>query len=108
MLYYRAQQLAGNTAYVEALCDAIDAAGGTALPVYCTSLRNPEPELLDVLSTADAMVVTVLAAGGALYLLSGFAVTAEVSFNMYFGDGGIIYPLIGGGIGLLFDYEVLP
>jgi hypothetical protein len=49
-----------------------------------------------------------LAAGGALYLLSGFAVTAEVSFNMYFGDGGIIYPLIGGGIGLLFDYEVLP
>ncbi|MBU3707108.1 MAG: cobaltochelatase subunit CobN [Mycobacterium sp.] len=65
VLYYRAQQLAGNTAYVEALCDAIDAAGGTALPVYCTSLRTPEPELLDVLSTADAMVVTVLAAGSA-------------------------------------------
>lgn len=49
-----------------------------------------------------------VAAGGALYLLSGFAVTAEVSFNMYFGDGGLIHPFIGGGIGLLFDYEVLP
>ncbi len=33
--------------------------------VYCTSLRNPELELLDLLATADAMVVTVLAAGGA-------------------------------------------
>ncbi len=65
MLFYRAQQLAGNTAYIEALCAAIEQAGGRALPVYCTSLRTPEPELLDLLGTADAMVVTVLAAGGA-------------------------------------------
>ena len=28
VLYYRAQQLAGNTAYVEALCSAIEDAGG--------------------------------------------------------------------------------
>ena len=65
VLYYRAQQLAGNTAYIEALCDAIEWAGGRPLPVYCTSLRTPEPELLELLATADAMVVTVLAAGGA-------------------------------------------
>ncbi len=65
VLYYRAQQLAGNTAYVEALCAAIERAGGRPLPVYCTSLRTPEPELLELLATADAMVVTVLAAGGA-------------------------------------------
>jgi cobaltochelatase CobN len=32
--------------------------------VYCASLRSAEPELLKVLATADAMVVTVLAAGG--------------------------------------------
>ncbi|HRD15107.1 MAG TPA: cobaltochelatase subunit CobN, partial [Mycobacterium sp.] len=38
---------------------------GRPLPVYCTSLRTPEPELLELLATADAMVVTVLAAGGA-------------------------------------------
>ncbi len=65
VLYYRAQQLAGNVAYIEALCDAIEQAGGSALAVYCTSLRTPEPELLELLGTADAMVVTVLAAGGA-------------------------------------------
>ena len=65
VLYYRAQQLAGNTGYVEALCRAIEAAGARALPLYCASLRTAEPELLEVLGRADAMVVTVLAAGGA-------------------------------------------
>lgn len=64
VLYYRAQQLAGNTAYVEALCQAIERAGGRALPVYCASLRTAESALLDTLAAADAMVVTVLAAGG--------------------------------------------
>ena len=65
VLYYRAQQLAGNVAYIRAMCTAIRQAGGRPLPVYCTSLRTPEPELLDLLATADALVVTVLAAGGA-------------------------------------------
>jgi len=65
LLYYRAQQLAGNTGYIEALCDAIEQAGGRPLPVYCTSLRNPESGLMELLATADALVVTVLAAGGA-------------------------------------------
>ena len=64
VLYYRAQHLAGNTAYVESLCRAIEDAGGRPLPVYCTSLRTAEPELLQRLGDADAMVVTVLAAGG--------------------------------------------
>ncbi len=64
VLYYRAQHLAGNTGYVEALCRAIDDAGGRPLPVYCASLRTAEPELLERLTEADAMVVTVLAAGG--------------------------------------------
>ena len=65
VLYYRAQQLAGNTAYVHTLCAAIKLAGGRALPVYCTSLRNPPEDLLELLRGVDAMVVTVLAAGGA-------------------------------------------
>jgi cobaltochelatase CobN len=64
VLYYRAQQLAGNTAYVETLCAAIEDAGGQALPVFCASLRQAEPALLQTLRAADAMVVTVLAAGG--------------------------------------------
>jgi cobaltochelatase CobN len=65
VLYYRAQHLAGNTAYVEALCRAIEDAGGRALPVYCASLRTADAELLDMLASADAMITTVLAAGGA-------------------------------------------
>ncbi|AQA23002.1 cobaltochelatase, CobN subunit [Rhodococcus sp. MTM3W5.2] len=64
VLYYRAQHLAGNTEYVEALCRAIEATGANALPIFCASLRTAEPELLKTLGTVDAMVVTVLAAGG--------------------------------------------
>jgi len=66
VLYYRAQQLAGNIEYIEALCAAIDYAGGVPMPVYCASLRTAEPELLALLGTADALVTTVLAAGGAV------------------------------------------
>ncbi|WP_067807666.1 cobaltochelatase subunit CobN [Nocardia beijingensis] len=64
VIYYRAQHLAGNTAYVDALCAAIERAGAQALPLYCASLRTAEPELLETLRRADALVVTVLAAGG--------------------------------------------
>ena len=71
VLYYRAQHLAGNTAYVNALCAAIKQAGGRALPVYCTSLRTPPDDLLELLRGVDAMVVTVLAAGGATPAAAG-------------------------------------
>jgi cobaltochelatase CobN len=64
VLYYRAHHMAGNTAFAETLCRAIEDAGGRPLPIFCSSLRTAEPELLDVLRTADALVVTVLAAGG--------------------------------------------
>jgi len=64
VLYYRAHHVAGNTAFVHALCDAIEAKGGRPLPVFCASLRSTEPELLATLAQADALVVTVLAAGG--------------------------------------------
>ncbi len=64
ILYYRAHHVAGNTAFVEALSEAVENAGGQAVPVYCSSLRTASRELLDVLGTVDALVVTVLAAGG--------------------------------------------
>ncbi|TSE01628.1 cobaltochelatase subunit CobN [Skermania sp. ID1734] len=64
VLYYRAQHLAGNTAYVETLCQAIEAAGARALPIFCASLRAAPPDLFEALRAADALVVTVLAAGG--------------------------------------------
>ncbi len=64
VLFYRAQHTAGNTAYVEALADAIDAAGGAGVPIFATSLRDAPADLLDHLGTLDALVTTVLAAGG--------------------------------------------
>ncbi|MDD7587162.1 MAG: cobaltochelatase subunit CobN [Corynebacterium glucuronolyticum] len=64
IVYYRAQELAGNTAYVQALAETITANGGVPVPVYSASLRQPDPELLEVLSTCDTIVTTVLAAGG--------------------------------------------
>ena len=64
VLYYRAHHMSGNTAFVETLCTAIEAAGGRPMPLYVASLRAPEPALLERLSTADVLVTTVLAAGG--------------------------------------------
>src|SRR3954469_18439142 len=64
VLYYRAHHLAGNTAFVESLCTAIEDAGGSALPVFVSSLRSVPDDLLDTLRGCDALVVTVLAAGG--------------------------------------------
>jgi cobaltochelatase CobN len=64
VLYYRAHHVAGNTAFIDVLCRAIEDAGARALPVYCASLRAGEAELYEALSVADALIVTVLAAGG--------------------------------------------
>ncbi|WP_288797656.1 cobaltochelatase subunit CobN [uncultured Arsenicicoccus sp.] len=64
VLYYRAHQMSGNTAFVRDLADALEAAGSRALPLYVASLRTPEPELMATLAQADAVITTVLAAGG--------------------------------------------
>ncbi|RZS89870.1 cobaltochelatase CobN subunit [Motilibacter rhizosphaerae] len=65
IVFYRAHALSGNTAFVDSLAAAVETAGGNALPVFCSSLRAPEVELLEQLRRCDAVVVTVLAAGGA-------------------------------------------
>ncbi|MFR9672925.1 cobaltochelatase subunit CobN [Streptomyces sp. TR02-1] len=64
VLYYRAHHMSGNTGFVEALCTAVEAAGGRPMPLYVASLRTPEPELVEALRDADVIVTTVLAAGG--------------------------------------------
>jgi cobaltochelatase CobN len=64
ILFYRAQYAAGNTAYVEALADAVDAAGGVGVPIFATSLRDAASDLLEYLAGCDALITTVLAAGG--------------------------------------------
>ena len=77
ILYYRAHHLAGNTGFVDALAGAIEAKGGRPLPVFCSSLRTAEPALIDALKAADAIVVTVLAAGGLVPATAGAGGTDE-------------------------------
>ena len=64
VLFYRAQQVAGNNAYVHALADAIDARGAIGVPIFVSSLRDADTVLLDHLRQYDALITTVLAAGG--------------------------------------------
>ncbi|MBV1946056.1 cobaltochelatase subunit CobN [Streptomyces sp. BV129] len=65
VLFYRAHELSGNTAFVDTLCAAIEERGANALPVYCGSLRDADAGLYELLGRADALIATVLAAGGA-------------------------------------------
>ncbi|WP_110208050.1 cobaltochelatase subunit CobN [Nocardioides daejeonensis] len=65
VLYYRAHEASGNNAFAHALADAIDATGeAVGVPIFSSSLRSAPDELFDALGTLDALVVTVLAAGG--------------------------------------------
>ncbi|MDR7251924.1 cobaltochelatase CobN [Nocardioides sp. BE266] len=65
VLYYRAHEASGNTAFAHALADAIDATGdAVGVPIFAGSLRAAPDELYDAFGTLDALIVTVLAAGG--------------------------------------------
>ncbi|TDV43103.1 cobaltochelatase subunit CobN [Actinophytocola oryzae] len=65
ILYYRAHETSGNTDFAHALADAVDSTGqAVGIPVFSTSLRSAPDELFTALGTLDALVVTVLAAGG--------------------------------------------
>jgi cobaltochelatase CobN len=65
VLYYRAHQASGNTAFAHALVAAIDMTGrAVGIPVFAGSLRSAPDDLYAALGTLDALVVTMLAAGG--------------------------------------------
>ena len=66
IVFYRAHAVSGNTAFVDALADAVEARGGNVRPVFCASLRSAGPEVYNLLAGVDALIVTVLAAGGAV------------------------------------------
>ncbi len=65
VLYYRAHEVSGNARFAHALAEAVDATGeAVGVPVFAGSLRSAPDELYAALGTLDALVVTVLAAGG--------------------------------------------
>ena len=49
IVFYRAHELSGNTAFVDDLCTALEARGANALPVFCSSLRGADPALMTLL-----------------------------------------------------------
>jgi cobaltochelatase CobN len=64
IIFYRAHAVSGNTAFVDTLADAVEASGANALPVFCGSLRSADESVYKTLGQVDALIVTVLAAGG--------------------------------------------
>ncbi|WQD12209.1 MAG: cobaltochelatase subunit CobN [Lawsonella clevelandensis] len=62
IVFYRSHYLAGNTAFITTLAEAFSTCGGVAVPIFVSSLRTPDEDLLNYLGTFDALVVTVLAA----------------------------------------------
>ena len=66
--FYRSHRLTGNTAFVDGLAAAIEAAGANVLPVWSYTLRRdadgkvPALALLD--GHVDALITTMLATGG--------------------------------------------
>ena len=68
VIFYRTHWMSGNTAFVDALVDALEIAGTNALTVYCYSLRADEggevPALEMLKGRVDCLVTTVLASGG--------------------------------------------
>ncbi|NRQ48636.1 cobaltochelatase subunit CobN [Aeromicrobium stalagmiti] len=65
VLYYRAHEASGNSGFAHSLADAIDATGeAVGVPIFSSSLRAAPDALFAELGTLDALIVTVLAAGG--------------------------------------------
>ena len=68
LVFYRAHWMGGNTAFVDALVNALEEAGANAMPVYCYSLRAGEgrkvPALEMLKGKVDCLITTVLAGGG--------------------------------------------
>ncbi|MDQ1428752.1 MAG: cobaltochelatase CobN [Acidimicrobiaceae bacterium] len=70
VVFYRAHLIAGNTTFVDDLCDAIEARGARALAIWCYSLRpaaGGRIPAIDLLAEhrPDAVITTVLASGSA-------------------------------------------
>jgi cobaltochelatase CobN len=64
IVFYRSHRVTGNTAFVDELAAAVERAGGQPVCVWAYSLRGDAPALKLLDGEVDALVTTVLAAGG--------------------------------------------
>jgi cobaltochelatase CobN len=112
VLFYRAHLIAGNTNFVDDLCDALETTGARATAVWCYSLRpdrDGRVEALDLLrqERPDALITTVLVSGtaaddglswdatalGALDVPVLQAITATTSREEWEAASGGLFPL---------------
>jgi cobaltochelatase CobN len=68
VVFYRAHLVSGNTTHVRALCDALEAAGADALPVFTYSLRAGADGVVPAVELCrdhgvDVVITSTLAAG---------------------------------------------
>ncbi len=89
-------------------CTAERVRADSGVPGFGFSLNRTSLPVPSAGYCPTASVGIELGAGGSLFITSGVALTAEVIFDTYFGDSGISFPIIGGGLGVMVDYEVLP
>jgi cobaltochelatase CobN len=81
VVFYRAHLVAGNTTYVRALCDALEAAGADAVAVFAYSLRADDDGTVPALELCrehgvDAVITSTLAAGASTGSGDGWDVPA--------------------------------
>ncbi len=87
VVFYRAHLISGNTQFVSDLCQAIEAHGANALPVYCYSLRPDESghvPAIELLADkrVNTLVTTVLASGSPEEGGDGWASPALASLDV--------------------------
>src|SRR5262249_6961885 len=84
VLFYRAHVLSGNTAFVDALTDALEAAGVNVLPVFTSSLRALDgdmPAALRLIGDRAEVIVSTLSF--ALGEVNGGGVTAPAHVPVF-------------------------
>ncbi len=66
--FYRSHRLSGNTAFIDALVEAVEEAGANAIAVWSRTLRADAEGRIDALELlsghVDALILTMLATGG--------------------------------------------
>ncbi|MGH8986072.1 MAG: cobaltochelatase subunit CobN [Acidimicrobiia bacterium] len=87
VIFYRAHLVAGNTTYIRVLCDAVEAAGADALPVFTYSLRpdaDGNAPALDLCRERgiEAVITSALAAGSSSDAGEGWSAPALAGLDV--------------------------
>ena len=61
VVFYRAHELSGNTAFVDIICEALAQQGATPLPVFCASLRQADAQLTPIVPEPGSLSLLGLA-----------------------------------------------